>query len=390
MITVIKPKFVGGTRSRGLRRSSFIFACLAAITVTAACSSGSSGTTGSNQGEPQSECGKAAQVAYESAMAPPEFELPPAFDTTSMAGKKFAYVSIITNSIIQEKYDAFAAALDSVGAEAIYFDGKGRPDVITAAIQSAIAQKVSGIVADGIDAAALAGSAVDDANAAGIPVINTNAGDPSTPLPKGIAANIGPGIFKTGTLHADYALANTDCKLTALDVYTTAAKLTVDSAEGFDKEVKRLCPDDCKVIKLEFNAATYPTTIEPQIRTALQRDPDIDAIVLSSSDVTAPYVTAGVQAVNSDAMVLGAQGDGLVDAIKGTPLKADVVWPPSQTLGYYAADGIMRAALDQPLTVEVPVRLVDSTNWGEDPSISAQFPGSDQVPGDFKAVWGVQ
>lgn len=390
MIRVIKPRLPEIERSRGLRRRSVVLACLAAITVTAACSSGSSGTTGGTQSEPQSECGKAAQSAFESAMAPPEFELPPAFDTTSMTGKKFAYVSIITNSIIQEKYDAFAAALKPVGAEAIYFDGKGRPDVITAAIQSAIAQRVSGIVADGIDAAALAGSAVDDANAAGIPVINTNAGDPSTTLPNGIASNIAPGIFKTGTLQADYALAKTDCKLTAVDVYTTAAKLTVDAAEGFDKEVKRLCPDDCKVIKLEFNAATYPTSLEPQIRTALQRDPSINAVVLSSGDVTTPYVTAGVQAVNSNAIVIGAQGDGLVDALKGTPLKADVVWPPSQTLGYYAADGIMRAALKQPLTVEVPVRLVDSTNWGDDPAISAQFPGSDEVPTNFQSVWGVK
>ena len=131
----------------------------------------------------RSPTGAKAQAAYDKAMEAPKFDLPPAFDASRVKGKTFAYVGIITNSIIQEKFDAFAEGLKSVGAKAVYFDGKGRPDVITQAIQSAIARKVSAIIGDGIDAAALAGSAVADANAANIPVINMNAGDPGSTLP---------------------------------------------------------------------------------------------------------------------------------------------------------------------------------------------------------------
>ena len=50
----------------------------------------------------------------------------------------------------------------------------------------------------------------------------------------------------------------------------------------------------------------------------------------------------------------------------------------------------MRAALGQPLTVETPLRLVDASNWGTDPSIAAQFPGSENLPDEFKKVWAVQ
>ena len=88
--------------------------------------------------------------------------------------------------------------------------------------------------------------------------------------------------------------------------------------------------------------------------------------------------------------MIGAQGDALVDALKGAGVAADVVWPPTEVLGYYGADAVMRAALGQPLTVETPLRLVDASNWGTDPSIAAQFPGSENLPDEFKKVWGVQ
>ena len=337
---------------------------------------------------PQSDCGAEAQAAYEEAVEAPEFDLPPAFDASEVKGKTFAYVGIITNSIIQEKFDAFAEGLESVGAKAIYFDGKGRPDVITQAIESAIAQNVSAIIGDGIDAAALAGSAVAHANAANIPVINMNAGDPGSSLPDGIAANVAPGAFKTGVLQADYLLAKTDCKLNALSVFTSAAKLLADQNTAFKKEVERLCPKDCKVTEIDFDAATYPTSMTPQMQSALQRDPSINAIALG--DVTAPYIATAVQSVNSEAIMIGAQGDALVDALKGAGVAADVVWPPTEVLGYYGADAVMRAALGQPLTVETPLRLVDASNWGTDPSIAAQFPGSENLPDEFKKVWGVQ
>ena len=374
-----------------VRRRAIAIACMAiGVACLAGCSSDSSGTSASDISSrtPQSDCGAEAQAAYEKAVEAPKFDLPPAFDASEVKGKTFAYVGIITNSIIQEKFDAFAEGLKSVGAKAIYFDGKGRPDVITQAIESAIAQNVSAIIGDGIDAAALAGSAVAHANAANIPVINMNAGDPGSSLPEGIAANVAPGAFKTGVLQADYLLAKTDCQTNALSVFTSAAKLLADQNTAFKKEVERLCPTDCKVTEVDFDAATYPTSMTPQMQSALQRDPSVNAIALG--DVTAPYIATAVQSVNSEAIMIGAQGDALVDALKGAGVAADVVWPPTEVLGYYGADAVMRAALDQPLTVETPLRLVDSSNWGTDPSIAAQFPGSENLPDEFKKVWGVQ
>ena len=374
------------------RRRAAVIACMAiGAACLAGCSSDPSDAAsggGVSSKAPESDCGKEAQSAYVGAMEAPKFDLPPAFDASEVEGKTFAYVGIITNSIIQDKFDAFAEGLESVGAKAIYFDGKGRPDVITQAIESAIAQNVSAIIGDGIDAAALAGSAVAHANAANIPVITMGGGDPGSSLPDGIAANLAPGAFKTGALQADYLLAKTDCKMNALSVFTSAAKLLVDQNTGFKEEVERLCPEDCEVTEIDFDAATYPTSMTPQMQSALQRDPSINAIALG--DVTAPYIATAVQSVNSDAIMIGAQGDALVDALKGAGVAADVVWPPTEVLGYYGADAVMRAAAGEPLNIENPLRLVDASNWGTDPSIAAQFPGSEDLLVEFKEVWGVE
>ena len=126
-----------------VRRRAIAIACMAiGVACLAGCSSDSSGTRADAIASkaPQSDCGAEEQAAYEKAMEDPEFDLPPAFDASEVKGKTFAYVGIITNSIIQEKFDAFAEGLKSVGAKAIYFDGKGRPDVMAQAIESAIAQ----------------------------------------------------------------------------------------------------------------------------------------------------------------------------------------------------------------------------------------------------------
>jgi len=331
-------------------------------------------------------CGKAATAEYKKAMAEPKFGLSPAFDASALSGKKFAFVGINNNSIIQDKVAGFKEALKTVGADVVFFDGKGRPDVIAQAMQSAIAQDVAGIVTDGFDAAALAKPAVVDAGEANIPVVNTNAYDPSTPLPEGIAANVAPGTVDIGTIEADYLLAKTDCKLHALQVFTSVANMTVEVETAFGKEVKRLCPDDCKVTKMDVNAATYQTDLAPQVQTALQRDASVNAIALGAGDVFAPYAATAVKALGSKALIISYQGSGLKEAIGGDGIVANVLWAPPGVDGYYAADAVMRAASGDPANAQVPIRLADSSNWG-DGNIDTLFSGAKQAKDDFKALW---
>jgi len=354
--------------------------------VGSACSEGSTQGTSVDNG-PRTDCAVEAKARYEKAMVVPEFELPSAIDGSSLAGKKFAYVGIITNAVVQAKFDAFKEAVESVDAEAVLFDGKGRPDVITQSFGSAVAQKVSAIVTDGYDAAALVPSAVSDANSAGIPVVNANASDPSSPLPDGIAASVAPSVKLMGAVQADYALAATNCKLDAITISTSGSQLVIDSAEAFVSEVKSLC-SECKAEIEEANTASYATTLAPQLQSVLQRDPGINYIASAAGDTFVPQAIQATNALGREVPIVSGEGSALADAVKGNSVAASALWPPAEIMGYFSADAVLRAALDKPVNVELPIRLVDSSNWGEDGDAEALFGDTDELKRRFKdEVW---
>ncbi|WP_235735618.1 sugar ABC transporter substrate-binding protein [Nocardioides alcanivorans] len=356
--------------------------------IGSACSEGDTQATAVDTG-PRTDCAVEAKVRYEKAMAVPEFELPPAIDGSSLADKKFAYVGIISNSVVKQKFEAFKEAVESVGAEAILFDGKGRPDVITQAFGSAIAQKVSGIVTDGYDAAALVPTAVSDANSAGVPVVNANASDPSSPLPDGIAASVAPSVKLMGATQADYALAETNCKLNAITISTSGSQLVIDSAESFVEEVKSLCPD-CKAEIEEANTATYATSLAPQLQSVLQRDPAINYIASAAGDNFVPYAIQATSALGREVPIASGEGSGLTDAVKGNSVASSVLWTPGEIMGYFSADAVLRAAVGEPVNVELPIRLVNSSNWG-DGNVDGLFGDTNELKRRFKEeVWNGQ
>lgn len=371
---------------RGSRRHIAIVALGFIVAfIGSACSESGPEATSVDTG-PRTDCAVEAKARYEKAMAVPEFDLPPAIDGASLGGKKFAYVGIITNSVVQEKFDAFKEAVESVGAEAILFDGKGRPDVITQAFGSSIAQKVSGIVTDGYDAAALVPTAVADANSADIPVVNANASDPSSPLPEGIAASVAPSVKLMGAIQADYALAETNCKLNAITISTSGSQLVVDSAESFVKEVKSQCPD-CKAEIEEANTATYATTLAPQLQSVLQRDPKINYIASAAGDNFVPQAIQAMNGLGREIPTVSGEGSGLADAVKGNAVAASALWPPGEIMGYFSADAVLRAALGKPVNVELPIRLVDESNWG-DGDAAALFGDTDGLKKRFRdEIW---
>jgi len=334
------------------------------------------------------DCVAAATKNADVGMAPMTIDQPSPIDASSIAGKKFAVI-MLTGQAARNKSQAegMQAALEAVGAETIIYDGKATPDVIAQGFQSAIGQKVSGIVTIGFDPA-LVKSSVADAQAASIPVVSATAVEPDAPHLPGVVANVAVNSYLEGSLQADYALVATKCKLNTVAFFTSAGPVTVHHAEGAEEEIKKLCGSDCSFEKEDVNAATFATKMAGQVQTTLQRSPDIN-FVLSTADVFVPYVIQGRAAVDrNDVPVAGAQGDSLADAIAGKAQVADVMWPPGEVVGWYMADAIMRAVLGEPKNQELPLRLVDSTNWGTSADFEEQFPELVGYQDTFKQAWG--
>ena len=339
-----------------------------------------------------SECAAAATRGFQRGMAPMEITPLRPFDASSSAGKTFAIIQFARegNAVEIANAEALGEALANVGARLVVFDGKGRPDLLLQAFESAVAQGVAGIVADGFDME-LVRSGVAAAAAAKIPVLDVGASSTDAVRPPGVTAYVAVDAAAVGALQADYALARTQCRLHTVVMPVSGASITVNMAKGAVAEIEKLCPTECSVQPLEVNPATFITDLAGQVGTTLQRSPELNYWI-TTTDFFTPFIRQGMRAVDRPLPIVGgAQGDGLSGAIAGTNgLVAVTLWPPAEIMGYVYADGIMRAVAGVPQNQTTPVRLVDSSNWGTSANAREQFPGLDRWRGAFKKAWGVE
>jgi ribose transport system substrate-binding protein len=320
-------------------------------------------------------------------MAPMKLGTPNPVDASAMKDKTFAVIDLTFTPATVGTGDGMQQALAEVGAKTIIFDGQGEPTVIAQAFQSAIAQHVAGIVTVGIDPAVFP-SAYASAKAANVPAVAANTGNPQAPSVGSVAALVTADATQMGALQADYALAHTQCNLHAAVFYASTAPLTVETMKGTTAEVKKLCPTNCSLDPVAVSSATFPTTLDGQVQTTLQHSPDINYL-LSGADSFVPYIIQGRKALGSEVPVTGTLGDGLAAAIAGDGETADVLEPPPAVVGYYCADTIMGAVAGTPKSQELPLRLVDPSNWGTSAAVNAQFPALAGYQAAFKKAWGV-
>jgi ribose transport system substrate-binding protein len=373
------------------RRLAALCAGITAAVLAGGCSSAGGSSASSTGTAPlsgaASNCVATATAHAQAAMAPMKLGTPNQVDGSAMKGKTFAVIDLTFTPATVPEGDAVQQALATVGAKAIIFDGHGEPDLITQDFQSAIAQHAAAIVTLGIDPTIFP-SAYAAAKAANVPVVAANTGDPHAPLAGGVAALVTVDATQIGALQADYALAHTDCKLHAAVIYTSASQNTVYDLNGVSSEVKKLCPTECSVDPVSLNVATFPTTLAGQVQTTLQHSPGINYL-LSTSDSFNPYMILGRKALGSQVPIIGAQGTGLAAAIAGNGVTADVMWPPNAVVGYFFADAIMSAAASAAKDWVLPLRLVDSSNWGTSAAVNAQYPDLTGYQAAFKKAWGV-
>ena len=338
-----------------------------------------------------SDCVATAMRNFQAAMAPMEITPLGPFDTSSLRGKTVAMIQFARegNTVSNATAKVLGEALASVGVKLIMFDGKGKPDVILQGFNSAIAQGVAGIIADGF-AMDLVKTGVAAAAAAKIPVLDVGAGTTTPVEPPGVAAWVAVDAARVGALQADYALARTNCKLHTVTMPVNGAPITLNMAAGAVSEIKKLCPTDCSIQQLEVDPGTFLTELSGRVKTTLQRSPDLNYWI-TTTDFFTPFILQGMRAVDRQLPIVGgAQGDGLAGAIQGTNgLVAATLWPPSDIMGYIYADGILRAVAGVPQNQVTPVRLVDSSSWGTSADVHRQFPDLDRWRRAFKAAWGV-
>jgi ribose transport system substrate-binding protein len=342
----------------------------------------SEASTGGSSG-----CVSTATAKVDAARAPFKEDLPKPFDASTFKGKTFAYIGL-SNAVkgSAEIGQSMQEGLASVGAKTILFDGQGEPNVIAQAFNTAIGQKVAGIVTYGFNPA-IVSSALANAKAAGIPVIDSANGSPDGPLQPGVVAHVTIDAQQEGTVMADWVAMDSDCKANTAFFTISSSAITVEIANAYQAELKALCPSTCSVVTSSIDVPTQATTTPVLATNVVQRD-QVKYIVVSSDDET-PLVSQGINAAGKSGQVkvVAAVGDTLAAAQAGNDQAVDVMWPPSGYMGYTLADSIMRAAAGKPANVTLQIRLLDKTNWGQGTTLSDQAPGLVGYQDAFQKLW---
>jgi len=381
-----------GARSR--KRTLQAVAPFAVVLVAAsACSSSGSSPAGPTNGAgstgdcvPQATALVAQHLASKSQNWYPT-DLPKG----SVANGKSFWIIPVTTAIptLADYAKGFQNAAAAVGAKVTIFDGQGTPAGAAQGINNAIAAHADGIVTALIDPKSIV-SAVTNAKAANVPIIEADSGPPVPPYVPGVEAAAAQNQIVQGSWQVDYGLKMTGCKLHALLV-NTPGNIASDSTYGGQKaELAKLCSTGCSSYDADIAVQDVATKTTGIVENAVRLHPDINAII-EVADVYQPYVANALTSVGKAIPVIttSSMGDLANVGKVASGVVADVVYAPALAHGWFYLTAVLKLLSgDKTVAVQYPVGLVDSSNRAaNDPSNYAAPPYAN-FEAQFKQLWG--
>jgi ribose transport system substrate-binding protein len=392
------PTVTNSDRGRG-RRRPLIAAGLAtaAVGLVAACSSSTGSSTaaapvGSGSNASSSSCTATASslVAGELAARSKNWYPTESLQGSLARGKSYWLIALTLGIPSNAAYaNSFKAAGANVGAKVTVFDGQGTPATIADGINQAVAAHANGIVLSLIDPNSVA-SALDNAKAAHIPIIEGDNGLPNGAFPPGIVAASSQDQVEMGAWEVDSALEYTHCKLHALLVNTPGNVGSENVTRGIDSELKKLCPTECTVSQVGVQPNDIATKLTDDVENALRRDSDANMIIEIASPYY-PYVAAGIKALGSKVPLITTASMGDLAGIgNNNPVVADVIYAPADVHGWFYVDSILLSLSGQTgVSDPWPLGLVNKSNWS--PTDPSSYAGTSPYKGFaaiFSKLWG--
>lgn len=312
---------------------------------------------------------------------------------TALKGKTVFYIPITAQApkfaIVQA---GLKDALTILGAKLQACDGGGTPTTISTCINQAVAAHAAAIVSDAIYYD-LAANAFDKAQAAGIPVLNTNQGPAD-------------GHPASDTL--SYAVEAGDGGATALAAWvaldsegkgTVLANVSVDGPApkryfaGGQKLLDQECPG-CTVVINEITASNF-SQIPSSTSSALLKNPDT-GYVWSQFEQYLQVTQAGAQQAGRATDTKGLTGATTLGGLKQLAAKNFLyaaVADASTFNGWIDADAALRmVAGDAIPEYTIPERLFTRDNIGDitltdDAQASGEWFGPTDFPDQFATLW---
>jgi ribose transport system substrate-binding protein len=374
--------------------------CLAGITACAVLAAGcgddgddSGAAAGGGEQNPGVE---AAAAEIEKYRAVPEFQAPGSEIDAEALGAGKTLLSIPASSsipFVQTLQNGVKKRSGELGVRYVDWPNQGKPVQWVQGMDAAVDRGVDAInLMAGIPPNGLAPQ-IKKAQDAGIPVIASHLYDVDQPADQGVDTVDVP-YEQAGRLLADWVIAKTGGEANTLVVKIDEVESTKPMMEGINGEFGEKCGDGCKVSTINVAIADVATRIQPQVQSALLKDPNIDYVIALYDSAEAPFVVSAIKQA-------GASDRVKVVTFNGTPsvlemvANGDVEMDVGENLEW-----ISYAVMDQSLRLmggkdpiddpQLPLRVFDEENVAEagTPPKDNQGYGDAYIQG-YRDLWGL-
>lgn len=389
----------------GYQRVKFLAVITVVVCAAAACSSGGGAAGTSTQGGQSTSVGVAYAKAQLSKFASvPTFTAPgPAFDVSGLQGKHMFVIPATSNDFdngIEAQMKSIAA---KYGVQYTEYNNQGSPSEWVAGMNAALSQKPDLIVLNTALDPRQVSAQMKQANAAHIPVLathffdegyaqslNTSCGGTAELCANGLTATVNAPFNAATRVEADQVIADSNGKGHVLVITANDAAPTAGMVDAAKDEFAKHCPG-CKVEVQNISIADWATKIQPEVQTALTRDPQL-GYIMPLFDYGASFAASGINAAGKagQASIVTYNGTQNVLALmqKGNLVSLDV-GESLNWLGYAFMDQAFRVLAGQPAVPQhTPIRAFTKDNvdeLGTPPDITKGY-GDSYVQG-YTDLW---
>lgn len=285
-------------------------------------------------------------------------------------------------------------AADAVGWDVKVLDGAGSISGRTAAFGQAMALKPDGIIINGFDAVEQKTS-MDQAKAAGIPMVSWHAGTNVGPIPAvGVAANVTTDPMEVSKAAADWAYVDAKGKPGVIIFTDSTYQIAIAKADRMKKEIEDL---GGTVLEYVDTPIADTSTRMPQLTTSLlQKYGDKWTHSLAINDIYFDFMgpalsAAGIPGDGHPHNV--AAGDGSESAyqrIRAKQYQSVTVAEPLNLQGWQLVDELNRAMAGDKWSGYVsPLHVVTAENIAYDGGPKNTFDPGNGYRDEYKKIWGV-
>jgi len=338
----------------------------------------------------------AAQAIVDAAKAVPATDdLGEPIDVTPLAGSTIYSIPIDSKlEFYQEGEAAMRAIAEEAGIEFVTFPSDGSPTSFQQGFAQAIASGASAILLNGPLPETLAPQ-IEEANAAGIPVIPLHLSDKTEP-PLDITPYEAFAPFneaaRLATLYAVTDLGGEPVK--ALVIEASGTGPSAGMVGSIEETLATEAPEGSEVVEIiNSQVPAWSTEIQPAVQSALLANPDINAVI-PIYDSMALFAIPGIEQAAADRNIGVYSFNGTPAVMKLIPegaMRANLAENPDW-VAYVNLDTAFRAMLGVDPTPQAsgPLRLIDASNVDEtgNPPVSGEGFG-DEYPDAYRSLWGL-